>query len=96
MNRNVRLLGGSLLVFCLLAGLLHVHNGSHFQGLADLPRIGNAALQQLYDKSVEETGAPSAAPTPAPSVKMGGEPVIMKGSYITDSTNKTISKKQLG
>merc|ERR1711988_1756724 len=84
----VKMGGLAVLGVCLVAVAL-VQNGGVFTSLA-----GSSSFTQLYDASVY-SAKPTLNPTPAPSVNIGGEPVIMAGSYITESTNKTISDLQV-
>merc|ERR1711988_1418060 len=84
----VKMGGLAVLGVCLVAVAL-VQNGGVFTSLA-----GSSSFTQLYDASVY-SAKPTLNPTPAPTVNIGGEPVIMAGSYITESTNKTVSKLQL-
>merc|ERR1711988_121612 len=84
----VKMGGLAVLGVCLVAVAL-VQNGGVFTSLA-----GSSSFTQLYDASVY-SAKPTLNPTPAPTVNIGGEPVIMAGSYITESPNKTVSKLQL-
>merc|ERR1711907_10830 len=81
----VKIGGLAVLGLCLVAVAL-VQNGSFL--------AASSSFTQLYDASVYPH-KPTLTPTPAPTINIGGEPVIMAGSYITESTNKTVSKLQL-
>merc|ERR1711934_1025364 len=85
----------TVLRICLLAAVLVADGSTTTEDLAGMPIIGTTT--KLFSASVYTPAPtpPTQTPTPAPSINIGGEPVIMAGSYITESTNQTISMLQL-
>merc|ERR1711907_847794 len=91
--RNMVVLGSTLVVVCVTCFVLavaHEANGGSFESLNENPR-----LEDLYHAFVYNKHPPTVSPTPVPSINLGGEPVVAPGSYVTESSNKTLSDLQL-